>query len=308
MDVRQLRYFITIARCGSFSRAANELNVAQPALSHHVANLEGELGVRLFDRSTKGVVPTECGQTLISHAETIIHQLNLAARDVRNKSENPSGEVTIGLPSSISLALTVPLLAEAEKRFPKVELKVSENYSGYLVDWLAAGRLDLALLFDIDSQLQFETIHLFSDMLYFVGSPDQLPSGRDIEFRQVAQHPLILTGESHGLRHVIDRTSQSGSVDINVKTELDSLVAIKRLAAAGYGYTVLPWYAIREEVEAGQLGALKIVEPVLQRDVFLARSGEWAPTRATEQISDLVVELTKRLVNADHWLESTVTA
>ena len=151
MDVRQLRYFLSVAKCRSFSRAAVDLNVAQPALSHHVANLEAELGVKLFERSTKGVKPTECGETLMRHAETIIRQVNQAAIDVKTTSAHPSGIVTIGLPTSISISLTVPLLQAVEARFPAISLRINENHSGYLSEWVLAGRLDMAVLFDIDS-------------------------------------------------------------------------------------------------------------------------------------------------------------
>jgi len=156
MDVRQLRYFLTVARCGSFSRAAVELNIAQPALSHHVANLEAELGVKLFERSTKGVTATECGETLIRHSEKILRQMAKAALDVKITSAQPSGAVSIGLPTSISLGLTVPLLHEVEARYPAIALKIIENHSGYLSEWVLAGRLDMAVLFDIDPASPFD--------------------------------------------------------------------------------------------------------------------------------------------------------
>lgn len=302
MDVRQLRYFLAIVKCGSFSRASQELNVAQPALSHHIANLEGELGVRLLDRSTKGVLPTECGETLVSHAEIIIRQFTQAARDVQCTSEHPSGVVSIGLPTSISLGLTVPLLAAVETNYPAIELKISENHSGYLSEWIQSGRLDLAILFDIEQNGSFVSKRLMTEALYFVSMPETPPKHQgSIDFAELANRPLVLTGANHGLRHVIDRCSVSASVDIHVKTELDSLGAIKQLVAAGFGNSILPWSAIKDECEQGLLRALRIKNPSLEREVFLASSRDWPRSRAAEIISNLVANLTDELIGSGEW-------
>jgi LysR family transcriptional regulator, nitrogen assimilation regulatory protein len=302
MDVRQLRYFLSVAKCRSFSRAALELNVAQPALSHHVANLEAELGVKLFERSTKGVTPTECGETLMTHAETIIRQFSQAAREVKATSAQPSGVVTIGLPTSISISLTVPLLHEVESRFPAITLKVSENHSGYLSEWVLAGRLDMAVLFDVAPQSQFELKPLLHEALYFVAAPGSFIEGREIlELAELRGRPLIVTGRNHGLRQAIDRYSGSAGLDIEVKTEVDSLVAIKQLVATGYGNSILPWCAIQEECAKGILRAARIEKPRLQRKVFLASSRDWPRTRASEIIAQLVPEIVGDLLKTDRW-------
>jgi LysR family nitrogen assimilation transcriptional regulator len=302
MDVRQLRYFLAIVKCGSFSRASQELNVAQPALSHHMANLEAELGVRLLDRSTKGVLPTECGETLMAHAETIIRQFAQAVRDVQGTSEQPSGLVSIGLPTSISLALTVPLIAAVENLYPAIELKISENHSGYLAEWVQSGRIDLAILFDIDANAGFLSKRLLTEALYFVSTPGTFPERQAaLEFSELSDRPLVLTGSNHGLRHVIDRYALANSIDIRVKTELDSLGAIKQLVAAGFGNSILPWCAIKEECDQGRLQALCIKNPSLERDVFLVSSRDWPRTRAAELIADLVVTLAEQLIATDEW-------
>lgn len=301
MDVRQLRYFLSVARCGSFSRAAVELSIAQPALSHHVANLEAELGVKLFERSTKGVTPTECGETLMRHSEKILHQMAMAALDVRITSAQPSGTVTIGLPTSISIGLTVPLLHEVETRYPAIDLKIVENHSGYLSEWALAGRLDMAVLFDIDPAAPFDLWPLMEEQLYFVAAPGGFIDGRDtIELREIGSSPLVLTGASHGLRRAINRHTANAALDINVKTEIDSLVAIKQLVASGYGNSILPWGAIQQECAAGMLRSARIEKPRIERKVYLAAARGWPRSRASEIISMLLAEVMDRLIADDH--------
>lgn len=302
MDVRQLRYFLSVAKRRSFSRAALELNVAQPALSHHVANLEAELGVKLFERSTKGVTPTECGETLMRHAETIIRQFSQAALDVKVTSAQPSGVVTIGLPTSISIGLTVPLLQEVEKRYPAISLRIIENHSGYLSEWVLAGRLDLAVLFDVDEEAPFDLKPLLQELLYFVTAPGGFIEERQtIELAEIRGQRLVLTGSSHGLRHAIDRYSLTASLDIDVKTEVDSLVAIKQLVASGYGNSILPWCAIQSECAASLLCAARIEKPQIERKIYLASARGWPRSRASEVISQLVSELVVTLVADDRW-------
>ena len=302
MDVRQLRYFLSVARFRSFSRAAVDLNVAQPALSHHVANLEAELGVKLFERSTKGVTPTECGETLMRHAETIIRQVNQAAIDVKTTSAHPSGIVTIGLPTSVSIGLTVPLLQQAESRFPAISLRINENHSGHLSEWVLAGRLDMAVLFDIDPEAPFDLVPLLEEQLYFVSAPGSFIEGREaIELQELRGDRLVLTGSSHGLRHAIDRYSAFASLEIEVKTEIDSLVAIKQLVASGYGNSILPWCAIQQDCADGRLLAVRIEKPRIERKVYLASARGWPRSRAAEVIAQLMSEVTSALVAGDRW-------
>ncbi|MBL8582882.1 MAG: LysR family transcriptional regulator [Rhizobiaceae bacterium] len=302
MDVRQLRYFLSVAKFRSFSRASVDLNVAQPALSHHVANLEAELGVKLFERSTKGVTPTECGETLMRHAETILRQVNQASIDVKTTSAHPSGIVTIGLPTSISIGLTVPLLQAVEARYPAVSLRINENHSGYLSEWVLAGRLDMAVLFDIDPEAPFDLIPLLEEQLYFVSAAGSFIAGREtIELQELRGNRLVLTGSSHGLRHAIDRYSAFASLDIEVKTEIDSLVAIKQLVASGYGNSILPWCAIQQECAKGELLAVRIEKPRIERKVYLASARGWPRSRAAEVISQLTSEVASSLVARDRW-------
>ncbi len=302
MDVRQLRYFVKIAECGSFSRAASELNVAQPALSQHVANVEAELGVQLLRRSTKGVTLTECGETLLGHAEAILRQMENAARAVRNQANDPTGSVSVGLPSSVSLVMAVPLLMEVERRFPNIEVRVIENHSGYVLEWVKAGRLDLGIVFDAEESPAVHLRPVMLEDLYFISpASGQATAAEEIAFCELPRFPLVLTGTAHGLRKLIERHASAVVTRLTIKTELDSLTAIKDVVASGYGYSVLPWPAVRRECLSGVLRAQRIVEPSVTRRVQLASSGDWPAMLAALRISKLLRELMVDLVKKDHW-------
>jgi LysR family nitrogen assimilation transcriptional regulator len=210
--------------------------------------------------------------------------------------------VTIGLPSSASLVLTAPLLREAEVRYPGVQLKVIEHHSGYLIEWLQSGQVDLAIIFDVRELPGLDVQPLLREELYFASPPGRFPPGQaEIPFAQIADRPLILTGPAHGLRMLVERYARAAGGPLHIKTELDALQAIKDLVAAGFGFTVLPWPAIRREVVAGTLHAMKVVEPSVARTVQLATSSDRPPMRSTGHIAALVRELLGALVAQDHW-------
>ncbi len=150
MDIRPLRYFVTIAELGSFSAASRHLNVAQPALSRHIKALEADLATPLLVRSPQGVTMTEPGERLFHHALSILRQIDLVPGMVTKPDHPVTGRVSIGLPTSASAILSAPLLARAAERFPGVRLHLVESLSGFLLEWVQSRRVDLAILFDAE--------------------------------------------------------------------------------------------------------------------------------------------------------------
>src|SRR6476646_57776 len=126
LDLRQLRYFAQVVESGSFSKAANQLNVAQPALSQHVRHMEEELGVALLHRGAQGVSPTEAGERLMRHAKRILAEFAEIHDSVRGETIAPRGEVRFGMPGTVSELLAAPLIEAAKERYPDVRIRVVE--------------------------------------------------------------------------------------------------------------------------------------------------------------------------------------
>src|SRR3954471_14327235 len=168
MELRQLRYFVSIVDHGSLSRAALVLHVAQPALTQQLRQLEEELGAQLLHRSAKGVLSTDAGKVFYEHAQAILKQVADARSAVAQSTDRPSGSVTLGLPHSISGALALPLLTAARASYPEITLQLTEEISGNLSEQLKSGRLNLAVLFD-DGQLgAFAGTPLVDEDLMFI--------------------------------------------------------------------------------------------------------------------------------------------
>ena len=175
VDARKLRYFVTVAQLGSFSEAARRLHIAQPALSRHVRDIEESLGVALLVRDARGVKLTEEGEQLLAHALDVLHRLESLPRLVGSRSAKITGRVSIGLPTSASAVLSAPLLRAAIERYPSVRIHLIESLSGYLQEWIEAGRIDLAILFDAQAAPGVHLEPILVEDMWLVGGPGALP-------------------------------------------------------------------------------------------------------------------------------------
>jgi LysR family nitrogen assimilation transcriptional regulator len=312
MDIRQLRYFIAIVEQGSFSRAAAILHIAQPALSLHVRNIEADLGTQLLFRSPQGVVPTEAGEILLRNARIIVDQLVVTEEEIRGHKSDPSGVVRLGLPGTISEILSVPLITEARRRYPKIQLRIAEAMSGFVLEWMREARIDLAVIYRKVSDAGLATVELLEEELVFfapeggLGEEAVLPEpGKRLGLAEVADLPLILPGQDHGLRSLLDQHAKTAKVELNVSIEVDSYSNIKELVAAGFGCSVLPLNAVSREVEAGSLRSWTIADPPIRRSVHLASAVERPMTNAVAAIRDLVQELLRELARNGSWAGAT---
>lgn len=314
LDVKQLRYFIAIAEEGSLSAAAQRVNVAQPSLSQHVLSLERDLGVKLLERSPRGVSLTQAGEVLLSHAREIVSALENAVEAVRRSGSEPMGEVAFGLPSSVSMVLSVPLAETVRLELPKVRLRAIEAMSGFILTWLEDQSIDLGILYDISSVRHLTHQKLMTEDLFFFSAPDAWPfetrAGSAVRLAELAPVELVLPSKHHGLRTMIDRFTRSHGVQLNVATEMDALSQIKTMVSRGSGYTILAPAAAIDFVERGELIMAPIIEPRMTRPVYLVRNPGKPVTTASRELERITVEVIRDLVARGIWRaddEPTIT-
>lgn len=306
LDLRQLRYFVAIVEHGSFSKAAATLNVAQPALSLHVRNMEADLGTQLLFRSPHGVLPTEAGDILLRNARVIIEQFALAAEEIRGHESVPSGEVRLGLPGTISQILSVPLIIAAKKRYPLIKLRIAEAMSGFITEWIRENKIDLAVLYIPVQDRALASYPVLSEQLCLLGPVTAMqgiksPAEGPIAFKQVAQLPLILPSENHGLRELLEGVAAKSGLPLNTIIDVDSYGNIKELVEEGMGYSILPFNAIAREVQDGRLRHWPIRKPELQRDVYLVHPSDRPMSNAVTVIEALCRETLLDLVDTGQW-------
>jgi LysR family nitrogen assimilation transcriptional regulator len=305
MDLRQLRYFTAICEQGSFSRAAAKLRVAQPALSQHLRHMEDEFGVSLLHRGTRGVQPTEAGARLLAKARAILADFSELRDSVRGETAEPGGAVRIGLPGTVSEQFSVPLIQAARERYPAVRVRISEAMSGFVLDWLRRGDVDLAVIYSTSDPRGLVIHHVLTEELCLFGSPTldairALPGGI-VTLAEAAAVDLILPGQGHALRDQIDEAAAGVGATVRPTIEIESYSQMKRLTERGLGYGILPRMAVEAQETAGAFRTWRIERPMLHRKVYLAYSTERPMSAAARAIGQLSWEILRGLVADESW-------
>jgi LysR family nitrogen assimilation transcriptional regulator len=299
MDLRQLRFLVRTVESASISQAARALNIAQPSLSQRIKDLEAELGVALLERAPNGVRPTEVGARIAHRARAILRLVDDLAAEAQTAAHEPGGEVLVGLPTTMALHLTTPLVKLVRARYPKVSLRISEGMSGHIQEWLISGRLDLAILY-ADAQIDGLRIERITqeDLCLISGAGVAGAEDAPLRFADLRGFPLVLPGPDHGLRRSIEKVRLTVQATLDVAVEVDSLPHLKRLAMEGELHTILPRAACEEEIGQGRLVARRIVDPALRRPITLARAANRPGSLAVEKIAGLTRELVLQTIGA----------
>lgn len=301
MELKHLRHFIAVSEAGSLLKASAQLHVAQPALGQQMAALEHELGARLFERSSRGMALTAAGSLFLGHARLVLADAERARLAVRESIDAPHGEVVIGLPTTVALIATLPILSACRDRLPRVRLKVVDGYSGFLKEWLQSGRLDMALLYGEAPEAGLEKRPLLDDRLVLVTSAANTRMPAKLTLRKLAQWPLVLPGREHGLRRLIDDACAPLGVQLDIVAEIESLGSVKRAAEAGIGSTILPAGAVAEEVAARRLRTATIESPFMTRRVVRATHLTRPQTVAAAAVNALVMDVLREMTRSGAW-------
>jgi LysR family nitrogen assimilation transcriptional regulator len=306
MELRQLRYFLAIAEHGTFSKAASKVFVAQSALSHQLAQLEDELGARLFERSRRGVELTEAGTVFHAYATSILRQVEDAASSVAGLTDSPAGKVVFGIPHSASHALALPLLKAVREELPKVQLELTEELTGNLTRQLLGGSLHMAILFDDGTLEDFIAEPLVSEKMSLIYRPEAADKNAkaSISFRDALAKPLILPAQPHGVRPLIEQqAARAGLLAPNVVADISSISILRTSLLAGLGCTILPVMPLKAELDSGALVALSIRAPGVQRVVALCRSRHIPLSTAAASVGALTAKVVRALCQQGLWVD-----
>ena len=302
MEIRHLRTFLTVAELGSINKASEKLFTAQPALSRQIRLLEETLGVKLFERHGRGMAITPAGELLVQRAARILGELEQAKIDVAEEAGVVSGHVTLGVPPTVGMVLATSLVVRYCQAYPRVTLQIIEEMTGFLLERLQAGRLDLAVLYNPKSPrvLRLEPLH--TEKLYLVGSAE---SGLSLDtpepFEKLAKLNLVLPSEGHALRELVEDKAAKQGISLHVRVEADSFRIQKELVERAIGYTVLPFAAVHREVAGNKLCVAPISEPGIKRRLVLATRSDRAVSQAASKLRKMLKQDLKRAIESGIW-------
>jgi len=276
MDLKQLEYFVRVAELGSFTRASQALEVAQPALSRQVRLLEVELRHHLLLRNGRGVTLTEAGQLLLEHGRGILHQVARAQEELGRVRGELAGRVAVGLPPSMARALAVPLTRAFRERLPEASISISEGLSASMQERLTQGGLDIAVLYNARPVAGLDIQPLCEESLFLVGRrPAGLaedPPPGSVALSEVAQLPLVIPSRPNAIRMHVESNMAAIGVAPRVELEMDGVTAILDLVADGAGCAILPRNAVLRSNNPSAFVMRPIAEPALHIALFTAVS------------------------------------
>jgi LysR family transcriptional activator of glutamate synthase operon len=237
MELRQLTYFEAVARLGGFTRAAEQLRVAQSAVSAQIRALEAELGTALFARTTRRVALTEAGELLLTRCRRVFGELDGARTDLAELAAVLHGRVTLGSMAVLGGYDLPAALAGFHTRFPGVSLALRTGLIAELLTMLDAGEVDLVLgpIHD-DLPPRFTARRLVDEQVVLV-----LPPGRAAvrELAEVRDEPFVCLPAGSGLRAILDRAAAAAGFEPRVQFETHSAASIRELVAAGLAVALL---------------------------------------------------------------------
>lgn len=289
LELGRLRYFLQVAESGSLSAAAVALGVAQPALSRQMRRLETELGVQLLNRTGRGVSLTPAGRRLAQGGQVLMQDAAHLEREVAGFRLAVAGEAVAGMPPTVGRILALPLTMRARERLPKVSLRLVEEFSGTMVEWLVSGRIDVGVIYGDPGVTKILAEPLVEEELAVIGRPQIVGEDADegVSRADLARLPLVLPSRRHSLRRLMEEEAARAGHGLNVVLEIDSLSSLMEAARQGLGATILPPAAVRTELAFGGLSVRRL-EPPLLRTLFLATGPRRAAAAPPAALADLI--------------------
>lgn len=262
--LRQVRAIIAVCEKGSFTRAAARENATQSGISQHVAAVERMLGVKLFERSARGVTPTPAGLRYYKSCVAAVGQLENAQEEARGLAGLVSGDLRIGLMPTFTRAVLSPTLEDFVPRHPHVRLHIVEGYSGVLTDMVLADELDFAIVPAFEGQVGLSSRLLVRDREMLLSGPCRglLPLA-PVRLRDCQPFKVVVPGPHNVRRRNLETYFQTHGVEVDALLEMDAMLGTLEFVARSDWVTVLPSLISVNDIAKGPLVVNPIADPPL---------------------------------------------
>jgi DNA-binding transcriptional LysR family regulator len=293
MELHQLRYFVTVVRDGTFTKAAERLYITQPSLSEQIRKLETELGSPLFQRLGRRLALTSAGECFLPHAERVMFEVEQGRARVQEVRGLHRGRLSIGVLPSAAAKLLPKFLAEFRHRHPGVEVSLrEENDSREFEQMVHDGLLDLAIVrLPVRRRTDLEVEFLVREPMVMVAPPGhRLGDRRTIALAELANEPFVTMKPEHGLREMLQAFCRQAGFDPHVVFEAGQLGSLMGLVLAGVGITVVPRMA------AGNEGRrIRVRDSFAFRDLGVV----WRPAQPLAPAARIFLDMMRRSADAE---------
>jgi len=251
-EIRQFQTFITIVELGGFSKAAEQLGYAQSTITSHIQILENDIGAALFDRLGKSIILTNAGKELVPYAKEMLNIYN-NIKNIASDSSCVSGDLVIGAGESLSVYRLGEILKEFKKNFPKVNIILKNSICSDLRNKLRSGELDI--VFTIEPEIKDKDLivkKLKNENMAFVGSSED-----ELSF---LSSNIVFTEKGCSSRIFFENYLKQKKIKYANPLEFSSIETIKKCVINGLGISLLPLYAVNNEIKDGSIKAMRLEE------------------------------------------------
>ncbi len=260
MNFSDLQAFVSVARNASFSRAAEQLHLSQPAVSKRIATLESQLNAPLFDRIGRSILLTAAGQALLTHAQQILDSVEDSRRAIANLNNKVSGPITLATSHHIGLHRLPPILRNFSQHYPETQLDLRFMDSEAACQAVAQGEIELGVVtLPLEKSKQLRDIPLWRDPLILVSAPNHaLCQHHEITSTLLIKHDAILPNQGTFTRALIDRQLIDREQPLKLILETNYLETIKMMVSIGLGWSILPASMIDSSLHSHTLAGTAI--------------------------------------------------
>ena len=293
LELRHIRYFVATSEAMSFTRAARQLNVSQPALSHSISQLEERLGNKLFERSVKGIRLTPAGKVFEKTAQRVLREISTGAQLIAESSGLIAGEIRLGFVNSVNIFWLPMMIGRFLQKYPLVKFSVESIDISELESRLLDEKLDLGIGFLERKRQSLKTLELFVENLVVIANA-KLPTkkSRFMSLDEVIRFPLVLLRTGFCTREIIDAGLEGSDSQPKILAEFDSIDAIASCVQQVAAISVLPEHACRWQAYPG-IKVIPLKGDCWKRPVGLITPRLAAPLPTISRFVDFLTNSTK---------------
>ena len=287
MELHQLRYACAVADTGSFSRAADRCQIAQPSLSQQILKLEEDLGVRLFDRLGRSIRITEAGRAFLPQARSILEKLDAARASITVQQADLSGGVSVGVIPTVAPYLMAPWAADFTKTFPEARMRILEEMTPALVQGLRDLSIDLAILALPLRHKDLEVLPLRTEPV-LAALPRNHPraKSKSLSLKDLRGEPFIMLRDGHCFRDLSISACSSARITPHIAFESGQFSSVLAMVGAGIGISMVPEMAANPDADCSYV---RLVDPRARRTVVLATLRGRSFNRVQQAFIDRVI-------------------
>ena len=291
IDFELYRIFYVVANNKNITKASEELNISQPAISKSIKNLEEQLGGQLFVRTKRGVVLTEEGEEFYKYIKQAIEFINNAENKFSDLINLETGCIKIGISKTLTKEFLLPYLKEFNRLYPKIDIQIKTNVASELIYKLKNGLIDIVILnlnnIQYGNDIEITKCKKINDC-FVVNKKYKELINKEIELKDLNNYPLVLQSKGSNTREFLDDFTKKNNVILKPHIELSSYSLVLEFVKNGFGIGYATKEYVKKELENKELYEIKIKEKIPSKYIAIALSKNHIPNFSTKKLIEII--------------------